>query len=42
MDGAGEIVCGGGIDPFDIYVWNIQTGNLIQVISSHEGPISCL
>ena len=35
VDTAGEIVCAGGIDPYDIYLWNIQTGNLLDVISSH-------
>lgn len=42
VDFSGEMVCAGGIDPYDIYLWNIQTGNLLEVLSSHQGPISCL
>lgn len=38
----GEIVCAGCKDPFEICVWNTQTGNLVDVIAGHEGPISCL
>ena len=33
VDSAGELVCAGGFDPYDIYVWNIQTGNLLEVIT---------
>lgn len=42
IDPSGELVCAGGFDPYHIYVWNLQTGNLIDVIGGHEAPISCL
>jgi periodic tryptophan protein 2 len=35
-------VFAGGFDPYDVYSWNVQTGHLLQVISGHQGPISCL
>ena len=30
------------MDAFNIYVWSIQTGKLLDVLSGHEGPISAL
>jgi periodic tryptophan protein 2 len=42
VDPSGEIVVAGGVDPYDLYCWNLQTGNLVEVISGHEAPISCL
>jgi periodic tryptophan protein 2 len=41
-DLSGEIVCAGSQDPFQIYVWSLQTGKLLEILSGHEGPISCL
>ena len=40
MDGSGELVAAGGFDVFDVYVWSMQTGHLLQTLSGHEGPIS--
>ncbi|EGR28731.1 periodic tryptophan protein 2, putative [Ichthyophthirius multifiliis] len=42
VDQSGELVCAGAIDPYNIYLWNLQTGNLLETISGHEAPISCL
>mmetsp|Transcript_6250 Transcript_6250/g.22223 ORF Transcript_6250/g.22223 Transcript_6250/m.22223 type:complete len:926 (-) Transcript_6250:29-2806(-) len=41
-DPSGEVVCAGAVDPFDIYVWSLQTGKLLDVLSGHEGPVSSL
>eukprot|EP00981_Chlorochromonas_danica_P009320 scaffold2613_cov159-Ochromonas_danica.AAC.7 len=41
-DSSGEVVCAGSLDPFNIYVWALQTGKLLEVLSGHEGPIACL
>jgi WD40 repeat protein len=32
-----QIVIAGGYDPYNIYCWNLKTGNLIDVITGHEG-----
>jgi periodic tryptophan protein 2 len=40
IDSSGELVAAGGFDVFDIYVWSMQTGHLLQTLSGHEGPIS--
>ncbi|XP_050415096.1 periodic tryptophan protein 2 homolog [Patella vulgata] len=42
LDHSGEIVCAGGQDSFEIFVWSMQTGRLLEVLTGHQGPISCL
>ncbi|SCW00335.1 LAFE_0C01926g1_1 [Lachancea fermentati] len=41
-DPTGEVVCAGSVDSFDIHVWSVQTGQLVETLSGHEGPVSCL
>ncbi|KAL5012052.1 hypothetical protein ScPMuIL_010603 [Solemya velum] len=41
-DNSGEVVCAGGLDVFEIFVWSMQTGRLLEILAGHEGPISCL
>ena len=41
-DSSGEIVCAGTLDPFQIYVWSLQSGHLLEVLAGHEGPIASL
>lgn len=42
VDPSGEVVVAGSQDEFDIYVWSVQTGALLDTLGGHEGPISCL
>ncbi|CCK72039.1 snoRNA-binding rRNA-processing protein PWP2 KNAG_0I02540 [Huiozyma naganishii CBS 8797] len=42
VDPSGEVVCAGSMDNFDIHVWSVQTGQLLDSLSGHEGPVSCL
>lgn len=42
IDSNGEIVCAGSMDPYSIYVWNLKTGDIVDILSGHSGPISCL
>jgi len=42
VDPMGDIICAGALDPYLIYCWSLQTGNLIDIISGHEGPIVSL
>lgn len=42
IDPAAEIVCAGSHDSFDIHLWSVQTGALLDQLSGHEGPISTL
>lgn len=39
VDPSGEIVAAGTADPFHIYVWNLQTGKLLDILTGHEGPV---
>lgn len=42
VDSSGEIVAAGSQDSFEIFVWSVQSGRLLDVLSGHEGPISSL
>lgn len=42
VDPSGEVVCAGSLDSFDIHLWSVQTGQLIEQLSGHEGPVSSL
>nr|ADF43197.1 UTP1m [Chlamydomonas reinhardtii] len=42
VDPAGEVVCAGTVDTFQIYVWSLKTGRLLDVLAGHEGPVSAL
>lgn len=42
VDPSGEVVAAGSIDSFDIHIWSVQTGQLLDQLSGHEGPVSAL
>lgn len=42
VDPSGEVVCAGSLDSFDILIWSVQTGQLLDQLSGHEGPVSSL
>jgi periodic tryptophan protein 2 len=42
VDPSAEVVCAGSHDSFDIQLWSVQTGALLDQLSGHEGPISTL
>jgi len=42
VDFSGEIICAGGMEPYSIYVWALKSGDLIDILRGHTGPISCL
>jgi periodic tryptophan protein 2 len=37
---AGDIVCAGSLDPYNVYLWALKTGELIDIFSGHSGPVS--
>lgn len=39
---SGDIIVAGSIDPFNIFVWSLRTGQLIDILNGHTGPISSL
>ena len=42
VDPSGEVVCAGSLDSFDIHTWSVQTGQLLDQMSGHEGPVSSM
>ena len=42
VDPSGEVVCAGSLDSFDIHIWSVQTGQLLDQLSAHEGPVASL
>ncbi|KAI5301544.1 hypothetical protein KEM56_001614, partial [Ascosphaera pollenicola] len=42
VDPSGEVICAGSHDSFDIHIWSVQTGQLLDRLSGHEGPVSSL
>ncbi|XP_059484543.1 periodic tryptophan protein 2 homolog [Neocloeon triangulifer] len=39
MDTTAEFVAAGGQDVFEIYLWSMKIGRLLEVLSGHEGPV---
>lgn len=42
VDPSGEVVAAGSLDDFDIHLWSVQTGQLLDQLAGHEGPVSTL
>ncbi|XP_019866738.2 periodic tryptophan protein 2 homolog isoform X2 [Aethina tumida] len=40
VDSSGEFVAAGGQDVFEIYLWSVKTGRLLEILAGHEGPVS--
>lgn len=42
VDPSGEVVAAGSTDTFEVFMWSVQTGKLLDILTGHEGPISSL
>uniref|UniRef100_A0A182IUE7 Small-subunit processome Utp12 domain-containing protein n=1 Tax=Anopheles atroparvus TaxID=41427 RepID=A0A182IUE7_ANOAO len=42
IDHSGELVAAGGQDSFEIYLWSLKLGRLLEVLSGHEAPVVSL
>lgn len=42
LDASGELVVAGGRDIFEIYLWSMKLGRLLEVLSGHEAPVVSL
>uniref|UniRef100_A0A1E1XQK7 Putative wd40-repeat-containing subunit of the 18s rrna processing complex n=1 Tax=Amblyomma sculptum TaxID=1581419 RepID=A0A1E1XQK7_AMBSC len=42
VDTSGEVVCAGSQDTFEVFVWSLQTGRLLDVLAGHESCVSGL
>ncbi|EEB97300.1 hypothetical protein MPER_03417, partial [Moniliophthora perniciosa FA553] len=38
VDPSGEVIAAGSADSFEIFMWSVQTGKLLDILSGHEGP----
>lgn len=41
-DGAGDLVAAGCIDTFEIIVWSLRTGQVLELLNGHTGPVSAI
>lgn len=42
VDASGEVVAAGTLDTNEIFLWSLQTGQIIEIFSGHTGPITSL
>ncbi|CAN7995425.1 unnamed protein product [Ixodes hexagonus] len=42
VDPSGEVVCAGSQDTFEVFVWSLQTGRLLDVLAGHQSCVSGL
>lgn len=42
VDPSGDVVCAGSLDSFHIHIWSAQTGQLLDQLAGHEGPVSSM
>ena len=42
VDSSGDLIVAGSLDPFNIYVWSLRTGQLVDILNGHTAPISSL
>jgi len=42
VDTGGEIVAAGSADTFQVFLWSLRTGKLLDTLSGHEAPVSGL
>ena len=39
VDSSGDLIAAGGKDVFEVYLWSLTTGRLVEVLGGHEGPV---
>lgn len=42
VDSSGDLIAAGGQDVFEIYLWSLTTGRLVDVLTGHQGPVASL
>lgn len=42
VEPSGEVVCAGSSDTFEVYMWSVQTGKLLEILAGHEAPVTGL
>lgn len=36
------MLCAGSLDTFQVFVWSVKTGRLLEALAAHEGPVTSL
>lgn len=42
IDSTGDLICAGAMEPFEVYIWSLRTGQLVDTLAGHTAPISCV
>lgn len=42
IDSSCELIAAGGQDVFEIFIWSVKVGRLLEILSGHEGPVVSL
>ncbi|XP_012267817.2 periodic tryptophan protein 2 homolog [Athalia rosae] len=42
LDTSDEFLAAGGQDVFEIFLWSVKVGRLLEILSGHEGPVASL
>lgn len=42
VDPSGEVVAAGSTDSFEVFLWSVQTGKLLDIMAGHTGPVSSI
>ena len=37
-----QVICAGCLDTFQICIWSVRTGRLLDILAGHEGPVCSL
>lgn len=42
VDSAGDLVAAGCVDTFEVIVWSLRTGQVLELLAGHKGPVSSI
>jgi len=42
VDAWGDLIAAGAQDEFEVYIWSLRTGQVLEILAGHEGPVSSL
>ena len=42
VDPSVEVICAGSLESFDVHIWSVQTGQLLDQLAGHEAPVAAL
>lgn len=41
-DAAGELIAAGCVDTFEVIVWSLRNGQVLEILNGHKGPVSAI